>query len=172
MSGSAPVADDERMPLPQVCVCYLLRETGDRTEVLLGRKKHGLGAGYFVGLGGKLEPGESAVDAAVREVHEESGVVVAASDLEPRGVLTYHFPFRPAWSQQSSVFVCRTWSGVPAPSDELDPEWFPIDRVPYAEMWDDAARWLPGVLAGGTAGAEFWFGEDLATVVRERPGVA
>ena len=54
------------MPLPQVCVCYLVREHGGVTQVLLGRKKHGLGQGYFVGLGGKLEPGESAVDAAVQ----------------------------------------------------------------------------------------------------------
>jgi len=160
------------MPLPQVCVCYLLRERGGRTEVLLGRKKHGLGEGYFVGLGGKLEAGESAVDAAVREVFEESGVRVAASDLEPRGLLTYHFPHREAWSQESSVFVCRTWSGEPAASDELDPEWFDLAAVPLDEMWDDASRWLPHVLAGGRVRRTFVFGADLATVVEEHSPVA
>lgn len=153
------------MPLPQVCVCYLLRERAGTTEVLLGRKKHGLGMGNFVGLGGKLEAGESAVDAAVREVFEESGVVVAASDLEPRGLLTYHFPHREAWSQESSVFVCRAWTGTPSGSDELDPEWFAVDAVPYGEMWDDARHWLPAVLAGGRVRRTFVFGEDLATVV-------
>jgi 8-oxo-dGTP diphosphatase len=160
------------MPLPQVCVCYLLRESGSGTEVLLGRKKHGLGAGNFVGLGGKLEPGESAVDAAVREVFEESGVVVAASDLEPRGQLSYWFPHREAWSQESNVFVCRSWRGEPSGSDELDPEWFALERVPYDEMWDDARRWLPGVLAGASVRRSFVFGEDLATVVEERESVA
>jgi len=160
------------MPLPQVCVCYLLRERAGRTEVLLGRKKHGLGVGNFVGLGGKLEPGESAVDAAVREVLEESGVVVAASDLEPRGLLSYSFPHREAWSQESSVFVCRAWQGEPRGSDELDPEWFDLERVPYGEMWDDARRWLPAVLAGASVRRSFVFGEDLATVVEERESVA
>ena len=160
------------MPLPQVCVCYLLREHAGGTEVLLGRKKHGLGAGNFVGPGGKLEPGESAVDAAVREVLEEAGVVVAASDLEPRGLLSYFFPYREAWSQESSVFVCRIWRGEPTRSDELDPEWFPLERVPYDQMWDDARRWLPGVLAGASVRRSFVFGEDLATVVEEHESVA
>lgn len=153
------------MPLPQVCVCYLLRERDGTTEVLLGRKKHGLGEGYYVGLGGKLEPGESAVEAAVREVAEESGVLVEAADLEPRGLLSYRFPHREAWSQESNVFVCRRWIGEPAPSDELDPEWFEIAAIPLHEMWDDARFWLPDVLAGGAVRRSFTFGADLASVV-------
>ena len=160
------------MPLPQVCVCYLLRERAGTTEVLLGRKKHGLGMGNFVGLGGKLEPGETATDAAVREVFEESGVVVRASALEARGLLSYHFPHHEAWSQESSVFVCRDWDGEPRPSDELDPEWFALTSIPFDEMWDDARRWLPAVLAGGRVRRTFVFGEDLATVVEEPESVA
>ena len=73
------------MPLPQVCVCYLLRERAGAREVLLGRKKHGLGMGYFVGLGGKLEPGESAVDAAVREVLRGVGRRRARHPTSSRG---------------------------------------------------------------------------------------
>ncbi|WP_394551535.1 8-oxo-dGTP diphosphatase [Agromyces sp. MMS24-JH15] len=160
------------MSLPQVCVCYLLRERDGRTEVLLGRKRHGLGAGYWVGLGGKLEPGEDAVDAAVRESFEEAGVVIDPGVLDARGRLTYLFPHREAWSQESSVFVCREWAGEPGPSDELDPAWFPLDAVPLDEMWDDASRWLPGVLAGGTVRRTFVFGPDLATVVHEHSPVA
>lgn len=160
------------MPLPQVCVCYLLREHEGRTEVLLGRKRHGLGVGNFVGPGGKLEPGESAIDAVAREVLEETGIRVEVPDLEPRGLLTYHFPHRESWSQESSVFVARRWSGEPAASDELEPEWFALDEVPYATMWDDARFWLPGVLAGGTVRRTFVFGADLASVVEERGSVA
>ncbi|MGO4689383.1 8-oxo-dGTP diphosphatase [Glaciibacter sp. 2TAF33] len=154
------------MNLPQVCVCYLVRRgPHGRRQVLLGRKKKGLGAGNIVGLGGKLEPGESAADAAVREIEEESGLVVQASALTSLGLLTYLFPHREAWSQESSVFVCTEWTGTPRESDELNPEWFDVDTLPVDEMWDDARHWLPGVLTGVPVRATFTFGEDLATVV-------
>ncbi len=152
--------------LPEVCVVYLLRtdEHGIR-QVLLGRKKLGLGQGNFVAPGGKLEPGETPVDAAVREVAEESGVLVEPGHLQSRGSLDYHFPFRESWSQRSHVFVCEQWRGIPRESNELNPEWFPLAAVPYAEMWDDARFWLPAVLAGGAVRRAFTFGEDLASVV-------
>lgn len=155
----------ESPALPQVCVCYLTRTSPAGTlQVLLGRKKKGLGLGNIVGLGGKLEPGETATDAAVREIAEESGLVVAASALVPMGVLTYLFPHREAWSQVSNVFVVAEWSGVPRESDELNPVWFDVATLPVDEMWDDARHWLPGVLAGTPVKETFTFAADLATV--------
>jgi 8-oxo-dGTP diphosphatase len=149
---------------PPVCVVYLLRAGPDGDEVLLGEKRRGLGAGNVVGPGGKREPGETAVETAVREVAEEIGVTLAASGLEARGTLDYRFPFRPSWSQRSDVFVARRWVGVPTASDELEPRWIPLDDVPYDRMWDDARYWLPAVLRGGSVDARFTFAEDCATV--------
>jgi 8-oxo-dGTP diphosphatase len=152
--------------LPQVCVCYLMRRRSDgRDEVLLGRKKKGLGLGKYVAPGGKVEPGEAILDAMAREVLEEVGLAVAVSDLMPRGLLTYLFPHRPAWTQQSSVFVTRTWSGSERESDELTPEWFPVDELPLESMWDDAKHWLPAALAGERIDATFSFGPDNSSVV-------
>jgi 8-oxo-dGTP pyrophosphatase MutT (NUDIX family) len=135
-----------------VCVVYLVRNrptaSGDRTEVLLGEKLTGLGTGKFVGAGGKLEPGESAVDAAVREVAEELGVLVAPADLEAISLITYPFVDRDEWSQRSHGFIARTWTGEPAASSELDPQWFDIAEIPFGRMWADAATWLPQALAG------------------------
>ena len=154
------------MTLPQVCVCYLTRLSPDgNRQVLLGRKKKGLGVGNIVGLGGKLERGESAVDAAVREIEEESGLVVAASALTELGYLTYLFPHREEWSQESTVFVCDEWAGTPRESNELNPVWFDVASLPVDEMWDDARHWLPGVLNGVPVRATFTFGADLESVV-------
>jgi len=146
-----------------------MREHEGRRQVLLGRKKRGLGTGRWVGLGGKLEAGEGAEEAAVREIAEESGVEVVASDLDRRGDLLYLFPHRESWSQRSTVFVTTSWLGEPAESDELAPRWFGLDELPLDEMWDDASRWLPGVLAGGHVARTYVFAADLATVADEAP---
>jgi 8-oxo-dGTP diphosphatase len=150
------------MPLPEVCVCYLLRPGGGGEEVLLGRKKLGLGEGNLVGPGGKIEPGETAEEAIRREVAEETSIVIGEVSLV--GELSYPFPFRPAWSQKSWVFVCRDWEGIARESDELAPEWYPVAEIPTARMWDDARYWVRDALAGRFVTATFEFGADLRTV--------
>ena len=153
------------MSLPEVCVCYLLRPAaGGGTQVLLGRKKTGLGAGRLVGPGGKLEQGESPRDAAVREIAEEVGLVVHPDDLEPMGELTYPFPHRPAWSQRSWVFRATRWEGEVVESDELEPVWVNTAEIDFGRMWDDARYWLPATLAGASVRATFTFGPDGQTV--------
>ncbi|MBG6108200.1 8-oxo-dGTP diphosphatase [Frigoribacterium sp. CG_9.8] len=150
------------MPLPQVCVCYLLQPGPDGERVLLGRKKLGLGEGNLVGPGGKIEPGETPELAIRREVMEE--VSLLPGRVELMGDLTYEFPFRPAWSQRSWVFLCRDWQGEPRESNELSPEWYPVADMPTARMWDDAQYWVRDALAGRFVRATFRFGADLRTV--------
>ena len=62
----------------KVLTLVLLREDN---RVLLGMKKRGFGAGKWNGFGGKLEPGETVVEAAAREVQEECGLTVNTTDL-------------------------------------------------------------------------------------------
>ncbi len=150
------------MSLPEVCVCYLIRHGPRGEEVLLGRKKFGLGKGNLVGPGGKIEPGESPTQAIIREVGEETGLRIRNPQLV--GELSYPFPHRPEWSQKSWVFVCRDWEGEAQESDELVPGWFSITSIPFARMWDDAKYWLPDALLGRFVTATFEFGADLSTV--------
>lgn len=159
------VRHDPSMERTQTCLCFLTRtDAAGRAHVLLGRKKTGLGKGKIVGLGGKVEAGESAVEAVVREVAEESGLVVEPAHLRRAAVIDFRFPVRPAWNQWVTVFVTARAAGEPYETDEIAPAWFPVDRLPLGDMWDDARHWLPQVLAGGTIDADIVFAADCDSV--------
>ncbi len=151
------------IPTP-MCLCFILDgPLGDPVRVLLGHKKRGLGTGNIVGLGGHIDPGETARRAAAREVSEESGVRVEASDLEHRADVAFTFPARPTWDQTAAVFVADRWHGEPVSTDEITPEWFALSTLPLDRMWDDARYWLPRVLAGERLRIGIVFGADCRT---------
>jgi 8-oxo-dGTP diphosphatase len=159
----------------RTCLALLTRPApaspgaAESLEVLLGFKKTGFGAGRWVGLGGHIEAGEEPADAAVREVAEESSLIVAASALTQLASLNFIFPARPAWNQTAEVFVATEFSGQAAESDELIPRWFGIGSLPLDGMWDDARYWLPLVLAGRQVVADITFADDCATVAAITP---
>lgn len=149
--------------MKQTTLCFLFR-SGSRSEVLLGLKKARFGAGNYTGFGGKVEAGETILNAAVREVREETGVEIRPEDLRQVGTLTFHFPAKPNWSQAVQVFIAEQWTGEPLESEEMRPAWFSVERIPYDRMWADAPYWLPLVLAGERFAAEFVFEADNQTL--------
>lgn len=125
-------------------------------EILLIRKKRGLGAGKINAPGGRLEPGESPEDAAVREVVEELGVRPILPRL--RGEL--RFRFADGYSLHVYAFLSDGCEGEPQETDEAIPLWTPIDAIPYDEMWADDRLWVPRMLAGWRFAGRFDFDGD------------
>ena len=150
-------------PRERANLCFIVKDG----RVLLIRKKRGLGAGKINAPGGKIEPGESALEAAVRETREEIGVTPLR--LEERGVL--HFDFVDGYSLHCTVFVAPDFEGEPVETDEAAPRWVALDGIPYDEMWEDDPHWLPLMLEGRPFAGFFTFdGEKMLTkevVVRE-----
>ncbi len=113
-------------------------------HLLMIRKKRGLGAGKINGPGGKLDPGETPVQAAVREVMEEVGVT--PHNPVERGRL--RFEFVDGLKLQVHVFTAPDCTGTLTETDEALPLWIPADAIPYGEMWADDEVWLPRMLDG------------------------
>lgn len=125
-------------------------------RVLLIHKKTGIGAGKINGPGGKLEPGETALEAAVREVQEE--LLITPHAPEEMGVL--RFAFRDGLHLHCTVFRSLGFDGSPTETREAKPEWFDFDAIPYDRMWADDIHWLPGMLDGKRFDARFEFDHD------------
>jgi 8-oxo-dGTP diphosphatase len=126
------------------------------SEVLLMRKKRGLGAGKINAPGGRLEVGETPLQAAVREVQEE--LCVTPHTPRERGELSFHFV--DGYTLHCHVFMADGCDGVAIETDEATPRWTPLDAIPYDEMWRDDAVWLPHMLAGRRFRGRFIFDCD------------
>jgi len=125
----------ERTLLVAAAYVVLLRPgAGDDEVLLLRRCGTNYRDGHWAVLAGHVEPGESVVEAAVRETYEESGVQIAADDLVP---LTAMHRFRPeagpVEQRIDMFFAARRWTGQTriAEPDKADAiGWFPLGDLP------------------------------------------
>jgi 8-oxo-dGTP diphosphatase len=116
----------------------------DDGRVLLIRKKRGFGMGKVNGPGGKLDPGETELDCAIRETEEE--LHVRASQVVKRGELWFHF--LDGLAMHVAVFMSEVYEGTATETEEAAPLWFKFDEIPFAEMWADDRHWLQRMLMG------------------------
>lgn len=141
------------VPTERAVLCYLKHD--DR--FLLIHKKTGLGAGKINAPGGRIEPGETPIAAAVRETEEETGII----PLNPVQRAEVSFIFTNGYSLKGEIFFAEEHRGVMLnETKEAIPFWCPGDEIPYADMWEDDILWLPIALAGDYVRGFFIFDDD------------
>ncbi|MBI2798661.1 8-oxo-dGTP diphosphatase [Candidatus Saccharibacteria bacterium] len=146
----------KKVPHPLRPVTLILLVDEDR--VLLAMKKRGFGEGWWNGVGGKVEEGETIELAAKREAYEE--IAVRPTKLNQAATINFYFldePIEKNWNQQMHVFLCDSWAGEPKESEEMRPEWHAKSRLPIDKMWPGDRIWMPKVLAGEKVKADLAF---------------
>ncbi len=117
--------------------------------------------GRWNGFGGKLREGESIQEAVSRELQEESGL--QAVSLEEMGILLFEQQDIGALHEMH-IFLCKDFQGSPIETEEMRPQWFSIDEIPYEDMWLDDRYWLPLFLQGEKFFGKFVF-KDTDTLI-------
>jgi len=124
-------------------VCFIRR---NKKVLLQERAQHQRWAGTLNGPGGKIESGESPLEAIKREVAEETALQI--HDVTSHGTLRLVFSSAAEPDLFVHVFSTSTFNGRSrGTAGRL--QWFQDDGLPFDRMCPDQRYWLPLVLAGG-----------------------
>ena len=131
-------------PLKLATLVYALRDE----QVLLLRRTQEPNRGLWVAPGGKLEHGESPAECAVREMREETGLLVERPVL--RAVMTETSP-RADYQWLTFVFVAWDFDGTFTPAPGIGEfRWVPVDEVSKLPIPPADAIFFPRLLEDGS----------------------
>ena len=132
-------------------LCYL-RRNGHTLMMHRVKKENDMHQGKWNGLGGKLEPGESPEECAIREINEEAGLQVHSLTL--KGVLTF-----PAFDDFEDwycfVFLIDDFSGELIDSKEGHLRWIANQELLSLNLWEGDRIFIPWLERSGTFSAKF-----------------
>jgi 8-oxo-dGTP diphosphatase len=132
-------------------LCYL-RRNGRTLMVHRVRKANDMHQGKWNGLGGKLEPGETPEECALREIYEEAGLVVRHPQL--KGFLTF-----PAFDDFEDwyvfVYLVTDFEGDLIDSPEGDLRWIDNTALTSLDLWEGDAIFLTWLEHKGIFSAKF-----------------
>ncbi len=132
-------------------LCYLKRD-GKTLMIHRVKKQDDMHAGKWNGLGGKLEPGETPEECAVREIREESGLIARNPLL--KGVLTFPKFFNDEdW--YAFVFVVYEFEGRLIDSPEGILKWVDDSELLDLQLWEGDRVFLPWLYQPGFFSAKF-----------------
>lgn len=134
-------------------------------KILLGMKKRGFGMGKWNGFGGKVDEGETIEEAAKRELFEEAGITVNA--MENVGILDFSWHGKENEVLEANIFKATDFSGEPQETEEMKPQWFLVNEIPFEKMWSDDKYWLPMFLENKKFKGKFIFDEKNQVVKYE-----
>ena len=132
-------------------LCYL-KADGKTLMIHRIKKEDDMHQGKWNGLGGKLDPGETPEECAVREVFEESGLTIVDPIL--KGILT--FPkFAKGEDWYAFVFLAQKYRGQLIESSEGVLKWIADEHLLSLDLWAGDLIFLPWLERQGFFSGKF-----------------
>lgn len=132
-------------------LCYVI----DNNKTLMLhriKKKNDFHEGKWNGLGGKFEKGESPEECVIREVKEESGLLIENPEL--KGFITFPmFDGKKDW--YVFMFTARNFSGELIDSHEGKLEWIPNEKLMELNLWEGDRIFIPWMFQNKFFSAKF-----------------
>lgn len=120
-------------------LCYI-RHNNQTLMLHRIKKENDMHAGKWNGLGGKFEAGESPEECAIREMHEESGLLVTNPRLH--GIITFpDFASDDDW--YTFLFSATQFTGELIDSPEGVLKWIDNDKVLDLNLWPGDKIFIP-----------------------------
>ena len=138
-------------------LCYV-RQAGKTLMVHRIKKANDMHQGKWNGLGGKLEPGETPEECAIREIYEEAGLTV--KHLVFKGMITFPgFALDEDW--YTYIFVIDEFEGELIESPEGDLAWIDDAELFNLNLWDGDKVFLHWLDRPGFFSAKFIYKDSL-----------
>lgn len=129
-------------------LCYI---TCDDEYLMLYRnkKENDLNEGKWIGLGGKIEEGETPLQGVIREVSEEAGIELDESQITDLGLVHFRsdvwedeemYLFKACLDSKPDLVVC----------DEGTLQWVKSDKVLGLPTWEGDRVFLEAMFRGET----------------------
>lgn len=112
-------------------VCYLQKDD-NYLMLYRNKKKIDVNKGKWIGVGGKLENGETPQECVKREIKEETGYI--ADECKERGIVVFNYNENP--SEFMYLYTCNNFSGKMIECNEGDLKWIPKNELKKLNLWE------------------------------------
>ncbi|MCX7798603.1 MAG: 8-oxo-dGTP diphosphatase [Melioribacter sp.] len=132
-------------------LCYIIHN--DKTLMLHRiKKKNDIHEGKWNGLGGKFQPGETPEECVIREVKEESGLLIKNPKLH--GFITFPlFDGKKDW--YVFLFTANEYEGKLIDSKEGNLQWIPNEKLLELNLWEGDKIFIPWLFQNKFFSAKF-----------------
>lgn len=129
----------------QTTVCYI--ESADRSQYLMlhrTKKKNDENEDKWIGVGGKLEAGETPEQCILRETREETGLTL--TEYQYRGIVYFESD---CWSAQDMhLYTATGYTGALKECDEGELAWIDKKALRTKKLWEGDKLFLALLEAG------------------------